>query len=53
MEDEAPVVVFQLGYGGGKAWGVSPDAALSDETPDANGPRPCWKSFREEVSAGV
>lgn len=47
-EEVLPVVVMQLGYGGGKAWGVSPDAAVGG-VEDGSGVRPSWKAFREEV----
>lgn len=43
-DEDAPVVVVQLGRGGGKAWGVPPNAAVGG----IDGP-PSWKSFREEV----
>ncbi|CAN0203372.1 unnamed protein product, partial [Ectocarpus fasciculatus] len=49
-DDAAPVVVVQLGYGGGWAWGVSPDAAVGgNEGDDGSGARLSWKAFREEV----
>lgn len=44
-DEDAPVVVVQLGRGGGKAWGVAPNAGLGG----ADGGPPTWKSFREEV----
>ncbi|CAM9187629.1 unnamed protein product [Ectocarpus sp. 12 AP-2014] len=50
-DDAAPVVVVQLGYGGGWAWGVSPDAAVGgSEGEDGSGARPSWKAFREETA---
>lgn len=50
MEDEdvAPVVVVQIGRSGGKAWGVSPDAAVA--VGGGDGDRQSWKAFRDEVS---
>lgn len=41
-------MVFQLGYGGGEAWGVSPEAALGRNV-DGSSVRPLWAAFREEV----
>lgn len=43
-DDDGPVVVVSLGRGGGKAWGVPPDAAVGG----VDG-RPTWNAFREEV----
>ncbi len=52
-------MVVQLGYGGGWAWGVSPEAGVSmtrvrgagdgDGDVAAQGARLSWKAFREEV----
>ena len=47
-EEEAPVVVVQLGYGGGEAWGVSPEAGVA-RSESGSGVRPSWKDFREDV----
>ena len=44
-------MVVQLGYGGGWAWGVSPEAGLRGTGDGENGStRLSWKAFREEVS---
>ena len=48
-EEEAPVVVVQLGYGGGEAWGVFPEAGVG-RSEGESGDRPSWKVFREDVS---
>lgn len=42
------MVVVQLGYGGGGAWGVSPEAAVISSQ-EGDGAQPSWKAFREEV----
>lgn len=47
--EAAPVVVVQLGYGGGWAWGVSPEAGVGGTGDGSNGARLSWKAFREEV----
>lgn len=53
-EEAAPVVVVQLGYGGGWAWGVSPEAGVRGSGDDESGSaRLSWKAFREEVMCVV
>lgn len=47
-EEDTPVVVVQLAYGGGAAWGVSPDAAVAAGGDEKDGEL-SWKAFREEV----